>query len=105
MKDKQNYTAYCNDKKHIMIANNSGDILCIDDKDVAISLAHSILAAVDEDWDEDLIIHNGDALIAIHSDGLCHDCYFFNKGCDDIKCQSHDRKDSRDVYWKLKDEK
>lgn len=56
MKEKQNYTARCDQQSHILI-KMTGCEYGIYDKEVAIKLAQSILDAADVAWDEDKIIH------------------------------------------------
>lgn len=54
MKENQNYTARCDQQGHILVKMPSVEY-GIEDKEVAINLAQSILLAVGESFDKSLI--------------------------------------------------
>jgi hypothetical protein len=107
MKEKQNYNAYC-EKENCIVLETLIDKYLIYNKETALQLSQSILSAVDVAWvdDENIMIYDSDILNAIDASdevSQCHSCYFKHKDCDSIKCESHKRKDGRNVYWKPKE--
>lgn len=110
MKEKQNYTARCDEQGHILV-KMPGCEYGIEDKEVAIKLAQSILSAVDVAWtdeSENECVYDDKVFIAIGYNGSqfeeCEMCFFNDGKCFNAKeCESSKRKDSRNIYWEIKE--
>lgn len=110
MTEKQNYTARCDQQGHILV-KMPGCEYGIEDKEVSIKLAHSILSAVDDAWlyeSENEFTMNGINYVAIDEDkyNQCENCAFVDNivYCYNSNyCESHNRNDGRNIIWKIKD--